>query len=504
MKINLPRISRILFLIFFLFLFVTTDYRGKDEISVAMNSFFRMDPLVAVSSLLSTKVFTVLLLPGLLVLACSVFLGRFFCGWMCPMGSAIDIASKRIKKGKPLAFLRGRLKYYVLFIILFAALFNMNLAGLLDPMAILVRFLTFAFYPLLGFLGRVGWVGLYHLLGDSRDYLDPGYTFLKSYLLPFRDTFYPLALVSLFFFVGVLVLEKFERRNWCRNLCPLGTLLGLAGRLSVFKRLPVRLCADCGDCRAHCPTAFEDETFQKSDCIRCFDCEKKCAHDRVRFRLSVKGAKKGAAFSRDRRVFVTGAVSLASGLFVSTMLGKTTSVSRETRLLRPPGVENEDDFLDKCVRCGECMKVCLRSALYPASLQAGLYSLYTPTMVPRKGYCEYNCSLCGQVCPTGAIPKLPVAKKQKAVIGLAVFDKNHCLPYAKKMNCMVCEEHCPVPDKAIRFESARELDYNGKAVVLKKPYVVDDLCIGCGICEYVCPLEEKAGIEIFKKTKKKL
>jgi len=159
--------------------------------------------------------------------------------------------------------------------------------------------------------------------------------------------------------------------------------------------------------------------------------------------------------------------------------------------------------LKRCVRCGECMKVCLRSALYPTSLQAVLYGFYSPVLQPRLGYCEFNCSLCGQVCPTGAIPKLPLEVKKKAVIGLAVFDKNHCLPYAKKMNCMVCEEHCPIPDKAIRFESVEEADYNGKRIILKKPYVVDELCIGCGICEYVCPLEEKAGVEVFKKIKKR-
>jgi MauM/NapG family ferredoxin protein len=176
----------------------------------------------------------------------------------------------------------------------------------------------------------------------------------------------------------------------------------------------------------------------------------------------------------------------------------------ETGFLRPPGAQDEGEFLKRCVRCGECMKVCLRSALYPASLQAGFYGFYTPTLVPRLGYCEYNCSLCGQVCPTGAIPKLPLEQKQKAVIGLAVFDKDHCLPHAKKLNCMVCEEHCPIPDKAIRFEQVEERDYNGKQITLKKPYVMDDLCIGCGICEYVCPLEEKAGIEVFKKTKRKL
>jgi Pyruvate/2-oxoacid:ferredoxin oxidoreductase delta subunit len=96
-----------------------------------------------------------------------------------------------------------------------------------------------------------------------------------------------------------------------------------------------------------------------------------------------------------------------------------------------------------------------------------------------------------------------VEVKKKAVIGLAVVDKNCCLPHAKKMNCMVCEEHCPIPDKAIRFESVSEKGYDGKEIALKKPYVVESLCNGCGICEYVCPLEEKAGIEVFKKVKRK-
>jgi MauM/NapG family ferredoxin protein len=498
MKTSLSRIFQLSFLAVFLFLFVTTDYRGKDEISVALNAFFRADALVAVSYLLSAKTFTLLLLPGLLVLLFSLILGRFFCGWICPLGTLLDLVTKRIKKSRPLSFLKGNLKYYLLFTLLFAALFNMNLSGLFDPMAILVRFLTFSFYPLFGFLAREGWVGLYRILGDSRDYLDPGYSFLKSYLLPFRETFYPLAFVSLIFLATVLVLERFERRNWCRNLCPLGTLLGLLGRFSLFRRIPARLCADCGDCRTHCPTAFDEEILQKPDCILCLDCQRKCDFQRVSFRFSLKTGKE-PLFSPGRRVLLTGVVS---GLFASQIF-TVVSADRETRLLRPPGVGKEEDFLKRCVRCGECMKVCLKSALYPASFQAGLYGFYSPVLQPRLGYCEYNCSLCGQVCPTGAIPRLPLGIKKKAIIGLAVFDKNHCLPYAKKMNCMVCEEHCPIPDKAIRFESVEEVDYSGKRIILKRPYVVDELCIGCGICEYVCPLEEKAGVEVFKKTKKR-
>jgi MauM/NapG family ferredoxin protein len=500
MKVNAARLFQLFFLGLFLLLFVTTDYRGNDQISIALNGFFRGDALVAVSYLLSARTFAMVLLPGFLLLLFSALLGRFFCGWICPLGTVLDLVTKHIRKRRDLTLLlKGNLKYYVLLTVLFAALFNINLAGLLDPIAILVRAMTFFFYPLFGYFARAGWVGLYGLLGDYRDYLEPGYAFLKGYVLPFRESFYPLAFLSLLILSGILLLERFERRGWCRNLCPLGTLLGVVSRFSLFRRLPKKLCPDCGDCKNHCPTTFDEEVFQKSDCILCLDCQRKCRYDRVIFRPTLRDPQP-KPFLADRRVFLTG---LISGLFVSRVFSAGTSAA-ESALLRPPGAQDERDFLKKCVRCGECMKVCLRGALYPASLQAGFYSLYTPTVVPRLGYCEYNCTLCGQVCPTGAIPKLPVELKQKAIIGRAVVDKNHCLPYERKMNCMVCEEHCPIPEKAIRFEQAAEIDQNGKKILLKKPYVIDELCNGCGICEYVCPVEEKAGIRVYKKTARKL
>ena len=273
MKTSLSRLFQIAFLVVFVVLFVTTDYRGQDQISVALNSFFRSDGLVAANYLLSAKTFTILLLPGLLVLFASLFLGRFFCGWICPLGTLLDLLTRWIRKSKPLFFLRGRFKYYLLVTILFAALFNINLAGLVDPIAILVRFMTFALYPLFGFLAKQGWVGLYSILGDNRDFLEGGYGILKSYILPFRETFYPLAFLSIVVFLFVIFLERFERRNWCKNLCPLGTLLGLFARFSLFRRLPARLCTDCGDCREHCPTAFDEEILQKDDCILCLDCQ---------------------------------------------------------------------------------------------------------------------------------------------------------------------------------------------------------------------------------------
>ncbi len=500
MKVTWARISQLLFLVAFLSLFVMTEYRGKDEISVAVNSFFRANPLVAVSYLLAQKGFTILLLPGLLTAFFSLLLGRFFCGWICPLGTILDLITGYIKKVAPLKVLKSRFKYWLLFCLLFAALLNVNLTGIVDPIAILVRAFTFFLYPLFGYSIRSTWAGLYDLLGEYRDYGAFAYNFLRDYILPFRETFYPLAFISLLLFGLIIFLERYERRNWCRNICPLGTLLGLLGRLSLFKRLPARLCADCKACKNVCPTGFDEEILQKEDCIVCMECKLKCAYKRVKF-IPFQWVKKrtNAAPVLERRVLVGG---LLSGFFLSRVFSFRSPVGEE-RLLRPPGVRNEAEFLRKCVRCGECMKVCLRSALYPALHQGGFYGIFMPVLIPRLGYCEYNCHLCGQVCPTGAIPDQPLEVKKKSVIGIAAVDKNRCLPYAKKTNCIVCEEHCPIPGKAIRFETVEDIDFNGKKVTLKRPYVVDDLCNGCGICENKCPLEGKSAIEVFSNRQKR-
>jgi ferredoxin len=490
MKPTPARICQIVFLAVFLVLFVQTEYRGHDEINAAVNAFFRAEPLVLFSYLLAAKSWTWLLLPAVLMTLATLVLGRFF--WICPLGTVLDLLTIRIRKTAPISALKGNLKYWLLVPILSAALFNLNLAGLLDPFAIMLRGLTFFFYPLVGLSARAGWVELYRLIGERRDALAPAYDLLHSYLLPFRETIYPLALLSAVILVGIIFLERYEERNWCRNLCPLGTLLGWLGRFSVFRRVPGRLCSDCGKCRELCPTTFDREILVKEECIRCMECRVRCPHQRISFRLAAPSKGMGPLLP-ERRVLLGG---MAAGLLLA-IPARFRLPEKQSRLLRPPGVQNEDEFLEKCVRCGECMKVCLKSALYPATYQAGFEGIYTPLVIPRLGYCEYNCTLCGQVCPTGAIPRLPAERKQRQVIGKAVFDKNHCLPFNKRIDCIVCEEHCPIPSKAIRSRQVEVVGFDGTRRTIKEPYVVEELCNGCGICENVCPLETKAGIEVF-------
>jgi ferredoxin len=447
---------------------------------------------VLFSYLLAAKTWSWLLLPALLMTLATLALGRFFCGWICPLGTILDLVTSRIRKTAPIRALKGNTKYWLLLPLLSASLFNLNLSGLLDPIAILLRGLTFLLHPLMGLTAREGWVALYRLIGERRDALAPAYNLVHDNLLPFRDTIYPLALLSGVLLLAVIALERFEARNWCRNLCPLGTLLGWLGRLSPFKRVPTGLCTDCGACREICPTSFDQDLLVKEECILCLDCQRGCPQGRVSFRpvLAWKGA---GPLLPERRVLLGG---MAAGLLLAVP-ARFRSPERDSRLLRPPGVRSEDEFLKRCVRCGECMKVCLRSALYPAAWQAGIEGFYTPLLIPRLGYCEYNCTLCGQVCPTGAIPLLPVDEKRREVIGKAVFDKNHCLPFARRIDCIVCEEHCPIPEKAIRSREVTVIGPDGLSKTVREPYLVEEICNGCGICENVCPLETRAGIEVF-------
>jgi len=122
--------------------------------------------------------------------------------------------------------------------------------------------------------------------------------------------------------------------------------------------------------------------------------------------------------------------------------------------------------------------------------------MWTPNLVARLGYCDYGCNACGQVCPSGAIPAMALDEKRQAVLGEAVVDRNRCLPWAQGIPCIVCEEMCPIPEKAIRVENVPITTDTGETITLQRPYVLQDLCIGCGICEYQCPMGGDAAIRV--------
>jgi polyferredoxin/ferredoxin len=490
------RIGQLLFFALFCFLFIKTDYSGADELTWAVNLLFRIDPLLAFSAMLAVKAYIALMLPALATLLLTLLFGRFFCGWICPMGALIDISHHifTTKSGRA-HFGRRRFKYYLLFFLLTASLFGLPLAGTIDPFSLLVRGLTFAVHPALDSATTSLFTWTYqHGPAWLNALTEPVYALLKGYILPSAGKVYALSVFSLFLLLAVLGLSALERRFFCRNICPLGALLALCSRFSFFALIGGS--ADCGKCR-QCRTLCrmgainEERTIASAECTLCLDCLAHCPKSRIHYgRKRLIAAEQATDLSR--RAVVAG---LTAGVLVPLVLPtRPLARSGDPLLIRPPGAPAEMEFLGRCIRCGECMKVCIGNALHPTWLAAGLEGIFTPRLIGRIGYCEYNCTLCGQVCPTGAIKRLTKDEKHATVIGRAVFDKNRCLPYASGVPCMVCEEHCPTPDKAIKFREAEVLNSKGELVNLRQPYIIGELCVGCGICENKCPLSGGAAV----------
>jgi MauM/NapG family ferredoxin protein len=225
------------------------------------------------------------------------------------------------------------------------------------------------------------------------------------------------------------------------------------------------------------------------------NCDDLCPQNAVGFGFFKKTQTASIDLGK-RRVIGT----ILSGL-AAVPLMRITGINKqagaaEPRLIRPPGSLDEKQFLARCVKCGECMRVCITNGLQPTFLDAGIEGIWSPILIPRIGYCEYRCTLCGQVCPTGAIKRLELPEKEKVKIGLAMIDKGRCLPYAHATPCIVCQEVCPTPKKAIWLEKAKVMDRNESVMILNQPHVDLELCIGCGLCEAKCPILGKPAIYV--------
>ena len=133
------------------------------------------------------------------------------------------------------------------------------------------------------------------------------------------------------------------------------------------------------------------------------------------------------------------------------------------------------------------MKACATNTLQPIWFKAGVEGLFSPSLVPRLAACAVNCAICGSVCPTGAIRKLPVEEKIQAKIGTAWIDRQNCLVWNRDKKCLVCGEVCPY--HAISFQPA-----SGRRNGV--PIVHANRCCGCGWCENKCPVEGAGAIRV--------
>ncbi|MFA6135439.1 MAG: 4Fe-4S binding protein [Phycisphaerae bacterium] len=447
MKITTARrISQVFFLLLLCWLAVVTTVGAKwwQHRGWPVNWLLQLDPLAAVGTLLSSHTLYAGLAWAGATVAGTILLGRFFCGWVCPFGTIHQFFGWLGRKGKSLPrqveanrYRRSQsIKYYILAGLLAAAAMTPSslLMGLLDPLPLITRSVNLAVLPLAD-------AGAQKLSTTPRFY---EWSWLIGGML--------LAAVAANFIVP---------RFYCRFVCPLGAMLGVLGRWSVF-RIGKRgsHCTNCKLCEKDCEGACSPASqIRISECVLCGNCLHACPHGLLAYQARKSCAGEVAGPDVTRRGLL---LSIASGLAIPPLLrlSGSTEGNWNALVIRPPGSLDEKRFLDRCIRCGQCMRVCPTNVIQPGGLANGIEGLWTPVLNNRVGTsgCQLNCAACGSVCPTAAIRPFSLDEKLgrgefasagPLRMGAAFVDRGRCLPWAMNIPCIVCQENCPVSPKAI-------------------------------------------------------
>ncbi|ASV73034.1 putative ferredoxin-type protein [Thermogutta terrifontis] len=521
MKRRLPfrrwirRVVQIAFLLAFVGLILATRPVPGETPSWWLKAYFLADPLILVMTVLAAHAVPLLALFSLVTVLLTLILGRVFCGWICPLGTvhaltgwALDKVQKPAKRRDTFSPWQ-KAKYYILGGALVMALVGGHWITIFDPLVLLYRTVTTSLLPAAQWGIETGANAVYQAdprIGGFKltSVTEPAYQYLRNhvFVLP-KQAFLGTGLI-LAFFIAIVAANAYRRRFWCRYVCPLGALLGLLAKRPLLRRkVTSESCNECGLCTTACHGASASGLgtgWKPSECFVCLNCSTTCPRDACEFTFQPVIWRKEPAV---QPVGLTrrGVLWAAAGGLVGFAFLRATPQGRGSvyhpRLIRPPGSRPEPDFLARCTACGMCMKVCPTGGLQPAITEAGLEGLFTPHLVPIIGYCDYTCTACGHVCPTEAIRPLTEEEKHQIKIGLAAFDVTRCIPYVYGRNCVVCEEHCPIPEKAIYCVETEVELRDGKKRRIKLPKVDPEKCIGCGVCEYVCPLDDAPGIRVI-------
>lgn len=447
----------------------------------------------------------------------TLLFGRVYCSVVCPLGVFQDIVSgagagnKKRRRRPGYVPERRWLRYGVLALFLAAAVLGAgSIAALLEPYSAFGRMVSNLFAPF------CGWGN--NLLAAGAE---------KAGSCAFSETSvwmrgWPTFAVSALTFAALAVLARRHGRAYCGNICPVGTLLGLLSRFSLFR--PVvdpSLCRACGICARQCKAAcidFRNHRVDASRCVACMDCIGACREHAIRLRPFWKEASAHASPPEGNGNLRTPGTAARGGAghpasagrrnflhSLALMLGATAAGAEAKKVdgglavigekkaprrltpLVPPGAHSLRDFARHCTGCQLCVSACPNDVLRPSSDWARLMQ---PEMSYERGYCRPECIRCSQLCPSGAILPVTVETKSSIRIGRAVWVRERCIPLRDGQACGNCARHCP--SGAILMTPVDPENPES----LRVPVINEERCIGCGACENLCPARPFSAIYV--------
>jgi polyferredoxin len=426
----------------------------------------------------------------LVIIAITLIFGRVFCSCLCPLGiwqDFISFIARRIRKNPaPISPPpKPGLRFALLILTLAGLALGYNVVLIiLDPYSIMGRFFILAADPIISQP-----INVVSSILETQD----------VYLITYREvatfTFW-IYTATIILFVISSVMAWFHGRYYCNTLCPVGTLLGLAAHFSPLRIfINDKTCTRCGlcekTCRAQCLSIGKrgknkevQSLVHTAQCVMCLDCLTVCPVNSTGYGREHKHiTREGEIPSPSRRKVLAGmGLVVVSGLGLRNLVhGSPKIAAGESGMACPPGAGSVKAFTERCTACYLCVTACPTKVLQPEFMAYGARGILQPAMNFRKGFCNYDCIQCGEVCPAGAILPYPVTEKQRIRIGRVVLFKEKCVVYINNEECGACVEVCPT--HAVYTEERDGVLY---------PEIDPEVCIGCGACEHVCPQDPRA------------
>ena len=445
----------------------------------------------------------------------TLIFGRLYCSVICPLGIFQDVIARmtRLFFKRKYTYAPGHTRVRYLFFVLAAGLgiLSAGWLGFFDPYAIFGRTVNLCLAPL--------WRSANNFLASHGATLG-GEPFYRVDYIRTSGVTLAVSAVTLVLIVGLAA--KYGRL-YCNTFCPVGALLGFLSRFALLKiRIDQTKCVSCGKCAGFCKGSCIDSKEKRIDtsrCVVCFDCLTDCPKKAIFYSLpratptQVRTPKKDESAAVSDAVQASGSseVKESKRRFLSTLFAISAAACGISRVrwahaaeapaisynghvpykregaISPPGSVSYAHFQTRCVSCHLCVAKCPSKALAPSLWEYGPAGILQPTVVfTDHSFCNFDCTICGEVCPTGAI--LPLTKEQKHVeqIGRVEFIPENCVVVTDGTNCGACAEHCPT-------QAVHMIAYKGALTI---PEIAPELCVGCGACESICPVRPFRAIHV--------